>query len=120
MHRQAEGIRTLADRLISEALVRPVQDLANRDAVEPRLPRDLLQVGDVVSFAGNPSTRTERRMYVTNLLVRDGREILLRGNVPPRWPDALGSPASLPVPGTRTSRFGALDPPWPRSWTAPR
>jgi uncharacterized protein DUF6152 len=52
------------------------------------LPRDLLQVGDVVSFAGNPSTRTERRMYVTNLLVRDGREILLRGNVPVRWPDA--------------------------------
>jgi len=52
------------------------------------LPRDLLQVGDVVSFAGNPSTRTERRMYVTNLLVRDGREILLRGNVPARWPNA--------------------------------
>jgi hypothetical protein len=52
------------------------------------LPRDLLQVGDVVSFAGNPSTRTERRLYVTNLLVRDGREILLRGNVPVRWPDA--------------------------------
>ncbi|HET7607366.1 MAG TPA: DUF6152 family protein, partial [Gammaproteobacteria bacterium] len=52
------------------------------------LPRDLLKVGDVVSFAGNPSTRTERRMYVTNLLVRDGREILLRGNVQPRWPNA--------------------------------
>jgi hypothetical protein len=52
------------------------------------LPRDLLEVGDVVSFAGNPSTRTERRMYVTNLLVEDGREILLRGNVPVRWPNA--------------------------------
>jgi hypothetical protein len=52
------------------------------------LPRDLLQVGDVVRFAGNPSTRAPRRMYVTNLLVRDGREILLRGNVQPRWPDA--------------------------------
>jgi hypothetical protein len=52
------------------------------------LPRDLIKVGDVVSFAGNPSTRTERRMYVTNLLVTDGREILLRGNVPIRWPNA--------------------------------
>ena len=41
------------------------------------LPRDLLEVGDVVTFAGNPSTRRERRMYVTNLLVADGREILL-------------------------------------------
>ena len=49
------------------------------------LPRNLLNVGDVVTFAGNPSTRTARRMYVTNLLVADGREILLRGNVQPRW-----------------------------------
>ena len=49
------------------------------------LPRNLLNVGDVVTFAGNPSTRTERRLYVTNLLVADGREILLRGNVTPRW-----------------------------------
>src|SRR5262249_53973250 len=33
------------------------------------LPRDLLKVGDTVSFAGNPSKRSDRRMYVTNLLV---------------------------------------------------
>src|SRR5688572_832671 len=59
-------------------------DLTRLDRVG--LPRDLLEVGDVVSFAGNPSTRTARRMYVTNLLVSDGREILLRGNVPVRWP----------------------------------
>jgi hypothetical protein len=52
------------------------------------LPRNLLNVGDVVTFAGNPSSRTERRMYVTNLLVADGREILLRGNVKPRWSTA--------------------------------
>jgi hypothetical protein len=45
----------------------------------------LLNVGDTITFAGNPSTRTERRMYVTNLLIADGREILLRGNVKPRW-----------------------------------
>ena len=49
------------------------------------LPRELLNVGDTISFAGNPSTRTPRRMYVTNLLVADGREILLRGNVKPRF-----------------------------------
>ena len=49
------------------------------------LPRDILKVGDVVSFAGNPSKRTERRMYVTHLLVTDGREILLRRNLTPRW-----------------------------------
>jgi hypothetical protein len=49
------------------------------------LPRELLQVGDSITFAGNPSTRTPRRMYVTNLLVADGREVLLRGNVSARW-----------------------------------
>ena len=49
------------------------------------LARDIVKVGDTVTFAGNPSTRTARRMYVTNLLVADGREILLRGNVKPRW-----------------------------------
>jgi hypothetical protein len=49
------------------------------------LPHDIVKVGDVVRFAGNPSTRRERRLYVTNLLVADGREILLRGNVMPRF-----------------------------------
>jgi uncharacterized protein DUF6152 len=49
------------------------------------LPHDIVKVGDVVRFAGNPSTRSDRRMYVTNLLVADGREILLRGNVMPRF-----------------------------------
>ena len=49
------------------------------------LPRDILKVGDIIQFAGNPSTRRDRRMYVTNLLIADGREILLRGNVQPRW-----------------------------------
>jgi hypothetical protein len=52
------------------------------------LPHDIVKVGDVVRFAGNPSTRRERRMYVTNLLVTDGREILLRGNVMPRFATA--------------------------------
>ncbi len=49
------------------------------------LPHDIVKVGDVVRFAGNPSTRRDRRLYVTNLLVADGREILLRGNVMPRF-----------------------------------
>jgi hypothetical protein len=49
------------------------------------LSHDIVKVGDVVRFAGNPSTRSDRRMYVTNLLVADGREILLRGNVMPRF-----------------------------------
>jgi hypothetical protein len=37
------------------------------------LQRDIMKIGDTIAFAGNPSTRTARRMYVTNLLVADGR-----------------------------------------------
>ena len=69
------------------------------------LPRNLLNVGDRVTFAGNPSTRTERRIYVTNLLVADGREILLRSNARPRWStdravntDSIAARASAPLP----------------------
>ena len=76
------------------------------------LPRNLLNVGDVVTFAGNPSTRTERRLYVTNLLVADGREILLRGNVTPRWAtnravntDAIQARAGETAAATTGKRF---------------
>lgn len=79
------------------------------------LPRDILKVGDVVSFAGNPSKRTERRMYVTNLWVADGREILLRGNVSPRFAAAdkvVGTDVTFSrtatAPATGTGFFGKV------------
>ena len=49
------------------------------------IPRDLIKAGDTVTFAGNPSTRRERRMYVTNVLLDDRTEIVLRANAKPRW-----------------------------------
>ncbi len=55
------------------------------DLDRARIPRDLIAVGDRVTFAGNPSTRRERRMYVTNVLLEDRTEIVLRANAPPRW-----------------------------------
>jgi hypothetical protein len=55
------------------------------DLDRARIPRDLIKAGDRVTFAGNPSTRRERRMYVTNVLLTDGTEIVLRANAPPRW-----------------------------------
>ncbi len=39
--------------------------------------RDLFEVGDVITFAGNPSTRNERRMYATHLVIENGGEVLL-------------------------------------------
>ncbi len=55
------------------------------DLDRARIPRDVIKVGDTVTFAGNPSTRRERRMYVTNVLLPDGREIALRASAQPRW-----------------------------------
>jgi hypothetical protein len=63
------------------------------------LQRDIMKIGDTIAFAGNPSTRTARRMYVTNLLVADGREILLRGNVQPRFaPERVVNTDPTPAP----------------------
>jgi hypothetical protein len=55
------------------------------DLDRARIPRDLIAVGDHVTFAGNPSTRRERHMYVTNVLLDDRTEIVLRANARPRW-----------------------------------
>lgn len=55
------------------------------DLDRARIPRDLVKVGDRVTFAGNPSSRRERHMYVTNVLLADGTEIVLRANAAPRW-----------------------------------
>jgi len=55
------------------------------------VPRDLVGVGTTVRFAGNPSTRRSRHMYVTNLLMPDGQEILLRTTAEPRWSNSIVS-----------------------------
>lgn len=55
------------------------------DLDRARVPRDIIEVGDTVTFAGNPSTRRPRRMYVTNVLLEDRTELVLRANHPPRW-----------------------------------
>jgi uncharacterized protein DUF6152 len=55
------------------------------DLDRAQIPRDLIKVGDTVTFAGNPSTRRERHMYVTNVMLPDKTEIVLRANAKPRW-----------------------------------
>lgn len=64
------------------------------------LPHNLVAVGDVVNFAGNPSTRKARRMYVTNLLLPNGTELLLRGGAQARWaPESLIDTYAPPASG---------------------
>lgn len=45
---------------------------------------DIVAVGQRVRFAGNPSRRADSRLYARNLLLTDGREVLL-GTRQPRW-----------------------------------
>lgn len=65
------------------------------------IPRDLISVGTPVRFAGNPSVRRSRHMYVTNVLMPDGEEILLRTTAQPRWSQEVvsirGGPAIDPA-----------------------
>jgi hypothetical protein len=50
---------------------------------------ELLEVGDSVTVAGHPSRRTERILYVTNVLLPSGVEIRTRGeSTQPRFSEA--------------------------------
>jgi hypothetical protein len=57
--------------------------------------RDLVGVGTTVRFAGNPSRRRSRHMYVTNVLMPDGQEILLRTSAEPRWTNDIDDVVSI-------------------------
>jgi hypothetical protein len=49
----------------------------------------LLAVGDAVKLAGNPSRLSDTEIYVTNLLLTDGREVLFSDTVESRWSDRV-------------------------------
>ncbi len=48
-----------------------------------------IDVGDTIRVAGNPALRFEHGLYIRNVLTSDGEEVLLGGNVEPRWTDRL-------------------------------
>ena len=48
-------------------------------------PLELYKVGDTVKVAGWPAKRGPGRLYGTNLLSADGQELVMLGNVKPRW-----------------------------------
>ena len=47
----------------------------------------LVNVGDRVRMAGESSLRGRPEMFATNLLLPDGRELLMRLTAKPRWPE---------------------------------
>ena len=84
---QNPHIRSRSARSVSTALAQLwlLEGQNPTDLDRARIPRDIIKVGDTVKFAGNASTRRERRMYVTNVLLQDETELVLRANAPPRW-----------------------------------
>jgi hypothetical protein len=51
----------------------------------------LVSVGQTVRVAGNPSRRGDRLIFVNNLLLPDGREVVMTAGGSPRWAtDTLG------------------------------
>ena len=50
------------------------------------IPTGLIEVGDTIRVGGLPSRRGRSEIWTTNILLEDGREILIY-RVPPRWTD---------------------------------
>jgi len=57
------------------------------------LDREFIEVGDKVQVAGESSTRNRPEMFARNLLLQDGREVLLTSFSKPRW--TIGRPGDL-------------------------
>jgi hypothetical protein len=62
---------------------------------------DLIAAGDTVRVAGNPSRRGSDQLYLGQILLADGQEVLLRGGFEPRWsPQVIGDARGLIGDGT--------------------
>lgn len=48
-----------------------------------------LEVGDRIRLAGNPTRRSSNRLWATNILIPDGRELVLGSADGPRWSDEI-------------------------------
>ena len=63
------------------------QDLNSQD--RRGVPRDLLQVGDRVRAAGHPSTRQQNHMFMTNILLPTGLELITESSGNARWSEEI-------------------------------
>ena len=61
---------------------------------------DIVAVGQRVKIAGNPSRRPDHRLYARNMLLADGREVLL-GSPRPRWTSVTVGTGRDSTPGDR-------------------
>lgn len=86
---------------------------------------DLITPGAHVKVAGSPSRRNDNELWVNNLLLADGREVVLRPGVEPRWTrDTVGTSRVWLAHGTTAPTEGADGKPsifrvWSTHFTGP-
>jgi hypothetical protein len=69
---------------------------------------EVVREGDTVRVAGWPARRSEHALFVMNMLLADGREVLLTPGIEPRWSsDTLGTSSAWL--GTDSAARGASD-----------
>jgi Family of unknown function (DUF6152) len=79
---------------------------------------DVVAVGEHVKVAGSPSRRNDNELWVNNLLLADGREVVLRPGVEPRWThDTVGTSAVWLARGTAAPAEQAGKPSIFRVWS---
>jgi hypothetical protein len=79
------------------------------------LERDLFQPGDRLRVAGRPHTRDATLIWLHNVLLDGGEELLMIGGVEPRWTDeSLGSDQELVLENTELQNRGLF-----RVWSLP-
>ena len=68
-----------------------------------------LKVGDTVKVAGAPSRQTANRMWASNILAANGREIVLGPGIKPRWAaTAVGSKSTWFDGGTEANKTAGI------------
>ena len=79
------------------------------------LDRNLFQPGDTLRVAGRPHARDTTLLWLHNILLEDGEELLMIGGVEPRWAEkSLGSDQELILADTTLETRGLF-----RVWSVP-
>jgi len=82
---------------------------------------DNLKVGDTVKVAGAPSRQAQNRMWASNILAANGREIVLGPGIMPRWTktDAIGSKSTWFEGGTAANKTAGIYRVWSTKFGEP-
>jgi hypothetical protein len=78
-----------------------IEGQASNQLARMNVTSELLRAGDSVRLAGHPGRRSANTLYLSHLLLADGREVIMRPNLESRWSDQLvGDDALITSDGT--------------------